>query len=102
MGTDRNNFLVQCSTAWLESVCFIILAKEIINAKIAKKRKMIKFNCLFLSWDIGAGGKGQVPPPPFFWEISCIHFETLYVSEIERVKGNPTKDKDVTSGAPEG
>jgi hypothetical protein len=39
MGTDRNNFLVQCSTAWLESVCFIILAKEIINAKIAKKEK---------------------------------------------------------------
>ena len=66
MGTDRNNFLVQCSTAWLESVCFIILAKEIINAKIAKKRKMIKFNCLFLSWDIGAGGKRQVPPPPPF------------------------------------
>ena len=47
---------VQCSTSWLESVCFIILAKEII------------------SWGIGAGGKWQVHP--------------LYVSEIERVKGN--------------
>jgi hypothetical protein len=40
-------FLVQCSTSLLESVCFIILAKEIINAKIAKKRKMIKFSYLF-------------------------------------------------------
>ena len=68
---------------------FYYFSKEIINAKIAKKRKMIKFNCLFLSWDIGAGGKRQVPPPPFFGgEISCIHFETLYVSEIERVKGS--------------
>jgi len=28
-------FIVQCSTLWLESVCFIILAKEIIIAKIA-------------------------------------------------------------------
>ena len=41
-------FLAQC----IESVCFIILAKEIINATIAQKRKMIKFNYFFLSWGI--------------------------------------------------
>ena len=54
--------LVQCSTSWLESVCFIILAKEIINAKIESKWKTIKFNYVFLLWGIGAGGKQQVPP----------------------------------------
>ena len=41
----RSLFLA--STSWLENVCY--LAKEIINAKIVKKWKMLMFNYLFLS-----------------------------------------------------
>ena len=44
--------LFHASTSWLESVCFIILPKEIINAKNCIKMKNVNVQLSFLIRDI--------------------------------------------------
>ena len=54
--------LFHASTSWLESVRFIILAKEIINANIVQEWKMFKFNYLILSEAYAPVARGTYSP----------------------------------------